>query len=103
MNSKRKMQSGRTTAVIWALTLLVYLGAIVAAWQLDFIRYSRYSLEEAMKQKQENEAKREAHKNDPEKVRKEAPPAELKKIRDRVQKRKEKGNPQEAGGGRGDA
>ena len=50
MNSKRKMQSGRTTAVIWSLTLLVYLGAIVAAWQLDFIRYSRYSLEEALKQ-----------------------------------------------------
>ena len=90
MNSKRNMQSGQTTAVIWGLTLLVYLGAIVAAWQLDFIRYSRYSLEEALKQKQENEAKREAHKNDPEKVRKEAPPAELKKIRDRVQKRKEK-------------
>ena len=43
-----------------------------------------------MKQKQENEAKREAHKNDPEKIKKEAPPAELKKIRDRVQKRKEK-------------
>jgi hypothetical protein len=90
MNSKRKMQSGRNTAIIWALTLLCYLGAIVAAWQLDFIRYSRYSLEEALKQKQENEAKREAHKNDPEKVKKEAPPAELKKIRDRVQKRKEK-------------
>ena len=90
MNSKRNMQSGRTTAVIWGLTLLVYLAAIVAAWQLDFIRYSRYSLEEAMKQKQENEAKREAHKNDPERVKKEAPPAELKKIRDRVQKRKEK-------------
>ena len=90
MNSKRKMQSGRTTAIIWGLTLLCYLGAIVAAWQLDFIRYSRYSLEEALKQKQENEAKREAHKNDPEKIKKEAPPAELKKIRDRVQKRKEK-------------
>ena len=90
MNSRRNMQSGRTTAVIWGLTLLVYLAAIVAAWQLDFIRYSRYSLEEALKQKQENEAKREAHKNDPEKVKKEAPPAELKKIRDRVQKRKEK-------------
>ena len=90
MNSKRNIQSGRTTAMIWGLTLLVYLGAIVAAWQLDFIRYSRYSLEEALKQKQENEAKREAHKNDPEKIKKEAPPAELKKIRDRVQKRKEK-------------
>ncbi len=90
MNSKRNIQSGRTTAVIWGLTLLVYLGAIIAAWQLDFIRYSRYSLEEALKQKQENEAKREAHKNDPEKIKKEAPPAELKKIRDRVQKRKEK-------------
>ena len=50
MNSKRKMQSGRTTAVIWGLTLLCYLGALVAAWQLDFIRYSRYSLEEALKQ-----------------------------------------------------
>ncbi len=90
MNSKRNMQSGRTTAVIWGLTLLCYLAAFVAAWQLDFIRYSRYSLEEALKQKQENEAKREAHKNDPEKIKKEAPPAELKKIRDRVQKRKEK-------------
>ena len=90
MNSKRNLQSGRTTAIIWGLTLLCYLAAFVAAWQLDFIRYSRYSLEEALKQKQENEAKREAHKNDPEKVKKEAPPAELKKIRDRVQKRKEK-------------
>ena len=90
MNGKRNTQSGRNTAVIWTVTLLCYLAAIVAAWQLDFIRYSRYSLEEALKQKQENEAKREAHKNDPEKIKKEAPPAELKKIRDRVQKRKEK-------------
>ena len=39
MNSKRNIQSGRTTAVIWGFTLLVYLGAIIAAWQLDFIRY----------------------------------------------------------------
>ena len=88
--NKRNPQSGRTTAIIWTATILCYLAALVAAWQLDFIRYSRYSLEEAMKQKQENEAKREAHKNDPEKIKKEAPPAELKKIRDRVQKRKEK-------------
>ena len=29
MNSKRKMQSGRTTAVIWGLTLLCYLAAFV--------------------------------------------------------------------------
>ena len=90
MNSNRNKQSGRTTAIIWGITLFCYLAAIIAAWQLDFIRYSRYSLEDALKQKQENEAKREAHKNDPEKVRKEAPPSELKKIRDRVQKRTEK-------------
>ena len=85
-----KNNSGRTTAVIWGITLFCYAALAVAAWQLDFIRYSRYSLEEALKQKQENEAKREAHKNDPEKPKKEAPAAELKKIKDRVQKRKEK-------------
>ena len=85
-----KHNPGRTTAIIWGLTLFCYAALAVAAWQLDFIRYSRYSLEEALKQKQENEAKREAHKNDPEKPKKEAPAAELKKIKDRVQKRKEK-------------
>ena len=50
--NKRNPQSGRTTAIIWTATILCYLAALFAAWQLDFIRYSRYSLEEAMKQKQ---------------------------------------------------
>ena len=36
-----KHNSGRTTAVIWGLTLFCYAALAVAAWQLDFIRYSR--------------------------------------------------------------